>query len=394
MVTDSAHSKLRPSPPRRSQSPRRAREGDDTRAPDHRDNGDVAVVSGWWRTHHPAVHMTAGLPASEPVEQPRAKPAAAARTDGSSSQQEPNVWASLDRATLQHLIVGQIPRFRTRPYLTSVDDAVAAIVHDTLEGDYCWSLEFSPPFIRSLCSLGFLPICSELGGGTGLFVLLPKLHERRCVLQFDALHVPKKLRRRIAREGVTLTVDDAFDAVIAGCLRQHGAEAWLHPPLRSALAALRAEDEAARGTAVGGGRTDGGEAGGARTCCFALWRGDELVAGEFGVVCGRVYTSFSGFYTADGAGAMQMVLTAKLLAAAGFAWWDLGCEHEYKRAHGAQALPRRDFLDSFCVERERPNALAPLLGAQGTRFDGVALLAASDTTPSGVHDGSRCPVPS
>ena len=97
------------------------------------------------------------------------------------------------------------------------------------------SLCFSPRFIAALCYEGLLPICCELGGGTGLYVLLPKLHAERCVLSFDALHVPKKVRKRARR--YVLTCGRAFDAVLDGCIRQHG-ESWLYPPLQTALRAL------------------------------------------------------------------------------------------------------------------------------------------------------------
>ena len=75
----------------------------------------------------------------------------------------------------------------------------------------------------------------ELGGGTGLYVLLPKLHTERCVLPLDRLHVSRKTRRRA--RGFTLTCSTAFGAVIDGCLEQHG-ESWLYPPLRHTFAAL------------------------------------------------------------------------------------------------------------------------------------------------------------
>ena len=287
------------------------------------------------------------------------------------------VWGSYDNVALRGLISEQIPRFQSRPYLADASTLAVALneaLDVTLEGDYCWSLNFAPAFIRALCFEGFLPICSELGGGTGLFVLLPKLHEQRCVLcDLAAARVPKKLRRRAVREAYTLTVDDAFEEVISGCVRQHGAAAWLHPPLRRALAAMRVQDVAARGRAgdAPGGR---GDAGAVRTCCFALWRGGELVAGEFGTVAGRVYTSFSGFHSADGAGTVQMAMTARLLARAGVTWWDMGQEHAYKLQQGASVLPRAAFLDAFRRERARPNALAAL--CEGRRFGAAELLAA------------------
>jgi hypothetical protein len=114
----------------------------------------------------------------------------------SSLSATPTIWTNVGHAALRRLISEQIPRFRLRPYLadaSALSSALAAGLESSLDGDYCWSLCFSPEFVRSLTFEGFLPICSEVGGGTGLFVLLPKLHAQRCVLHFGGLHVPKKV---------------------------------------------------------------------------------------------------------------------------------------------------------------------------------------------------------
>ena len=56
-----------------------------------------------------------------------------------------------------------------------------------------------------------------------------------CILRFDAVHVPRKTRRRAKR--YRLSVGSAFDEVIDGCIEQHG-ESWLYPPIRSLLTSL------------------------------------------------------------------------------------------------------------------------------------------------------------
>ena len=397
------------------------------------------------------------------------------------SPRRPPIWNSLSHDALLKLITDQIPRFQQRPYLenhavlrTALADGPASALLN-FEGDFCWSLCFTAAFLRALIFEGFLPIAAELGGGTGLFVLLPKLHTQRCILSFPDLHVPKKVRKRACRKRYSLTVDDAFEDIMAGCLEQHGAS-WLHPPLRDVFAELappssqspelrplldvsdaakppdevgerataspsssssptsspRADDDDddwtaagsaaaivglavaasssaaetsstaagastaadgapattagvtattltaagddadSSGFAAGGSSTSGSSA---RLCSFALWLDGELVAGEFGAVCGCSYTSYSGFYRRDGAGGIQMALTAKVLQAAGFAFWDMGQEHAYKLGHGARLLPRQAFLERFREERCRPNTLAQLIvRSHGGRFGAADLL--------------------
>ena len=360
------------------------------------------------------------------------------------------IWKALSDKALAQLIMDQIPRFKERPFLEDASALTGSALIDhiasTLDGDFCWSLCFSPEFIRALAFEGFLPISCELGGGTGLFVLLPKLHEQRCILAFADLHVPRKVRKRAKQ--YTLTVDDAFDAVLDGCLDQHE-DSWINPPLLksfrylgpTASCAERQDqhqsrrnadlhhslvDEIAATTTAGPSspafttRSDADanqnlDAGTAcpaeqnlpppavvaasstlptpsaslqppptaealappkaRMCCFALWLDDALVAGEFGAVVGSSYTSYSGFYKVDGAGAVQMALTAKVLEAAGFPYWDLGQEHAYKLGLGARMVERQTFLPRFREARSRPNRLSELSAQQpGRRFRAEDLL--------------------
>ena len=49
-----------------------------------------------------------------------------------------------------------------------------------------------------------------------------------------------------------------------------------------------------------------------------------MVAGEFGAAVGSVYTSFTGFYSVNGAGTVQLLAMAQLLHSAGYEFWDLG----------------------------------------------------------------------
>jgi len=274
--------------------------------------------------------------------------------------------------------------------------------------------------VQALIHEGFIPIACELGGGTGLFVLLPKLHSERCVLRFEDMHVPRRVRRRA--RGYTLRLDTPFGDIIAGCLAQHGGS-WLHEPLTHAFAQLVHGWPGLRGSGGVAGRSADGivsdgdrgrweartpplgqqesderaQARDARLCCFGLWRDGALVAGEFGAVCGCVYTSYSGFYTVAGAGSVQIALTAQLLQAAGFAWWDFGQGHAYKLAHGAQMVPRAHFIHEFRAQRHRSHELDELVAQSGCHFRGDELLARRDLRPAATGesgelggDSARC----
>eukprot|EP00658_Telonema_sp_P-2_P016182 TRINITY_DN1626_c0_g1_i1.p1 TRINITY_DN1626_c0_g1~~TRINITY_DN1626_c0_g1_i1.p1 ORF type:complete len:295 (+),score=52.73 TRINITY_DN1626_c0_g1_i1:200-1084(+) len=206
---------------------------------------------------------------------------------------------------------------------------------------YCHGSSWEPGFVARLIAAGFIPMSERLG--TGECVFLPKLHQRRCLLLWPELHKSKNAVRR--SKGYSVTVDQSFDVVWAACLEQHG-KTWLHDSLRRALRAIW--------------ETEGGIQG-VQMHTFELWdTKGQLVAGELGASSGGVYTSFTGFSSRDhkSAGSIQMICTAELLERAGYEFWDLGMEYEYKVELGARVVERAEFLSGLRAVREVvPNPL-------------------------------------
>lgn len=247
-------------------------------------------------------------------------------------------------------------------------------------GDFSWSIDFSVDFVARLLFHGFVPICTRLGdddaeseaddhesspdqqhgkpdGMTSpakrqnavmepLFVLLPKLHRKRCVVQhLQDLRVDRGARKRSRR--FHLTIDAASSQVIQGCLEQHG-ESWLYPPVREAFVGLLgrrpgSEDKDAKGQIKAD--TIAGSDAPVVMHSVELWAdGNQLVAGELGYSCGCMYTSLTGFHRENGAGVVQLLALAGLLLRSKFKCWDLGMNLEYKAALGAQDVDRADFV--------------------------------------------------
>jgi len=280
-----------------------------------------------------------------------------------------------------------------------LEERVETILRRDL-GDFCWSVDFAGSFLRRLFATGFLPICSKMPVAGDppeeLYVLLPKLHRKRCVLlDFGTIHVDRGARKRSRR--YRLAVDSDFQGVVQGCIEQHG-ESWLWPPMRDAFLSLLQEQQASTCEAVrpealpkgaqwesagSGQATQGGEpvqpepvaedhgrpALAATIHSVELWAeegGDSqpvrLVAGEIGYVCGTMYTSLTGFYRESGAGTVQLLAVAGLLLRAGVQCWDLGMNHDYKDNLGAQDLERADFVT---LQRSLRGALPVRLALPG-----------------------------
>ncbi len=239
--------------------------------------------------------------------------------------------------------------------------------------EFCASPSFDPRFCGQLISAGFLLMSARFDGAT---LLLPKLHEMRAVLRFEDLRVPRSARRLLSRYELRPNAD--FDRILQRCAEVHGDD-WLTDELLGVFSSLHLPGKLAdnrpvpsaeaftapRPVPCGAARSlvafrpvpAGSPV--ARFISFGVYREGVLVAGEFGSVVGSAYTSYSGYREEDSAGTVQLILTARWLAEAGFAFWDLGMPMEYKTRLGARDLPRAEFLDLFRTARLRSPGLGP-----------------------------------
>lgn len=192
------------------------------------------------------------------------------------------------------------------------------------ESEFCLCPRIDATMVAGVFEHGFLP----MGGSVyGREFLLIKLHEQRSVLAFADLSISRNFRRRA--RGLQLRCDAGFERCLEACHAFH-ADSWLTPNLRDAFRAIHRDGPSQ-----------------AALHSVELYAGEDLIAGEIGVVCGRIYTSLSGFYYRSGAGKVQLTALGMLLAQAGFAFWDLGMDIDYKRELGAKLITRETFLARF-----------------------------------------------
>jgi len=219
------------------------------------------------------------------------------------------------------------------------EDDLHRIVNVLLETgydkDFCVSPDFDSAFIARLMKAGFLVMSSRIldpEDDTDYFILLPKLHLTRSILFFDDLHIKKSIRRHLGR--FELRPDTDFYYILDRCIQVHGDD-WLTPPLIAAIRNIRQ-----------------GRLHGVYPTSFTLYQNGKLVAGEFGVISGRVYTSYSGYYDESNAGTVQLILTTRYLQEHGFAFFDLGMPLDYKTALGATDVNPQEFVKYFRVNQE------------------------------------------
>jgi Leu/Phe-tRNA-protein transferase len=201
--------------------------------------------------------------------------------------------------------------------------------------EFCLSPDLSPEFIARLMEAGFLVMSARISGDEEepAYILLPELHLVRSALFFKNLHVKKSIRRFLNR--YELRFDSDFEAILGRCVAVHGSD-WLSPPLVDAIKKIRRQNSC---FTLGDKK--------AYPVSFALYRGTELVAGEFGVAVGRVYTSYSGYYDEPNAGTVQLILATRYLQEHGFAFFDLGMPLNYKTGLGATDINTGAFVALF-----------------------------------------------
>ena len=201
-------------------------------------------------------------------------------------------------------------------------------------GEFCLSLNFRSEFIARLMEAGFLVMSMKFSepGEKENFILLPKLHLLRSALFFENLHIKKSIRKYL--DSYELCFDTDFDFILNRCLEIHG-DAWLTSPLVNAIKIIRRLTEE---------NDPAGSLYKVRPVSFALYSDGKLAAGEFGIISGRVYTSYSGYFDESNAGTVQLIKTTQYLRDNGFAFFDLGMPLDYKTALGAQNISPEEFV--------------------------------------------------
>lgn len=218
------------------------------------------------------------------------------------------------------------------------------ILHSEYPEEFCLSLDFSPNFIAQLMDAGFLVMSCKISSENKdddesdneneenkntepQFVLMPKHHNIRSILLFKNLHISKSAKHLLNR--CELKADADFDKIVDRCVEIHGDD-WLTPPLLKSIRAIR-----------------NNPASPVHPVSFALYQDGVLQAGEFGIISGHVYTSYSGYHDGNSLGRAQMILTARYLRENGFAFWDLGMPLEYKYTLGAHDINTQEFITLF-----------------------------------------------
>jgi leucyl/phenylalanyl-tRNA---protein transferase len=153
--------------------------------------------------------------------------------------------------------------------------------------------------------------------------------ERRAILEFADLHIPRSLKKERKKQPFTFTIDRDFDAVIRACAEskregQRG-RTWITDDFIRVYSELHRE-----------GVVHSIEAWDAQ---------DNLAGGLYGVDAGGVFCGESMFYRQPNASKLALLFLIDHLRSRGSTWLDVQVMTEHMNVFGAKEIQRSKFLD-------------------------------------------------
>ena len=148
--------------------------------------------------------------------------------------------------------------------------------------------------------------------------------QRRGILPFDDMHVPRRLRRTIRRHQFDVRVDTEFEQVVRACAEPNEMrpETWISEPIIGAYTDLQA---------LGFAHS------------VECWVGDDLAGGLYGVSIGGAFFGESMFTRMRDASKVALVHLCLRLKHGGYTLLDTQFITDHLEQFGAIEIPRADY---------------------------------------------------
>ena len=213
------------------------------------------------------------------------------------------------------------------PYETFFYEEELEPIYVNMHQHYYWSDDFTAEYYVAQAKAGFIAVSMER---EGVVYLTPEIQKSYALLDFKDLHVSKKVKKLINSKNLQIEVGYEFDQV-AEQIKKYHVFCWLNKAYVNTLKEVNELEDDCRVVTV------------------TLKDKGQIIAGEFGYVIGKTYTSLTGFSSKEKAynnyGKAQLVLLAQHLEKEGFDFLNLGQPFmPYKLALGAKVYEREEFL--------------------------------------------------
>ena len=152
----------------------------------------------------------------------------------------------------------------------------------------------------------------------------------RCIIQCDAMHVSRSMRRTLNKAVFDFTCNAAFEEVIRACAapREGQSGTWILPEMIEAYCALHTQGHAHS---------------------YECWRDNELVGGVYGVRVGRIFCGESMFSRLSNASKAVLVYIARCTDT-DIIDCQVPSDHVYSL--GARCIPRQQFIAHLMAQAD------------------------------------------
>lgn len=156
----------------------------------------------------------------------------------------------------------------------------------------------------------------------------PQLHwidpDQRGILPLETFHVPRSLQKTLRRGEFTITVDQAFPAVMEGCAAPAPGrdETWINPQITALFTALHRSGHAHS---------------------VEAWRDGQLVGGLYGLALGGAFFGESMFSRCTDASKVALCALVERLRDGGFVLLDTQFITAHLARFGAVEIPRAQY---------------------------------------------------
>ena len=157
----------------------------------------------------------------------------------------------------------------------------------------------------------------------------------RGILEFDGLHVSRRLARRLKRGEFQFTLDRNFTEVVEACAAPRGYDddCWLTLAMQNAYQTLHRLGHAHS---------------------VEVWQDGWLVGGLFGVSIGGLFAGESMFHRATDASKAALTFLLPHLKRRGYTLFDVQWTNDHTRSLGAIDIPRTQYLARLAEAVKRP----------------------------------------
>ncbi len=182
------------------------------------------------------------------------------------------------------------------------------------------SHELTPELVIRAYAAGIFPM-AERRDDPAVFWVDPR---QRGILPLDRFHIPKRLRRTLRNGGFSVTVDQAFEAVIAACAKRP--ETWINHVIETAYTELHHKGLAHS---------------------IECWRDGKLIGGLYGIALGAAFFGESMFSSVRDASKIALVHLVARLRIGRFRLLDTQFITDHLRQFGADEIPCRRYLEKL-----------------------------------------------